>query len=317
MEGFCTIITDDYFPRAAALFESIKMFDNALSLHILIADKNTSPQIRPASERINITTIDQLASYPLVKELYKKYAHISFNNFRWSLKPIFASYLLRSGFDKIIYLDCDMFFVNDYHFLWSELDNNDIILTPHWNNTKPSLNKNGFLSNFTSGLFSAGFFGVSKKGLVALDWWANACHFMMGENIKIGVHDDQRYLDIFPILFENTKILRHRGCNIGSWNFEESKRTLVNGKVLINAKYPVIFIHFDNMIVSTILKGHDGLLKPYLDQYISTFKNLGYDLSVFIHSEEYSKAGILRKVKWKLKLRTRLKRLLYKLAESL
>ncbi len=83
-------------------------------------------------------------------------------------------------------------------------------------------------------------------------WWANACHFMMGSHVNYGIHDDQKYLDVFPILFETTKIIRHRGCNIGAWNIEESKREIVNGTVLINREFPVIFIHFDGMMIQSI-----------------------------------------------------------------
>lgn len=316
MQKFCTIITADHFPKAAVLCHSIRSFNNTAELYVLISDEKKNVHQRE-TEGMKLISVDLLSNYPLVDELYKKYAHINFDNFRWSLKPVFASYLLRTGLDKVIYLDCDMFFVNDFGFLFKELDKYDILLTPHWNNTNPSLNKNGFLSNFTSGLFSAGFFGANRKGLPALDWWANACHFMMGENIKIGVHDDQRYLDIFPVLFEDIHIIRHRGCNIGSWNVEESKRTLVNSEVLINEKFPVIFIHFDQMLATTILKGHDPLLKPYLDQYRNTFESLGYHLSDFISIEPYANPGALKKIKWTLMLRTRLKRFFYKLAESL
>jgi lipopolysaccharide biosynthesis glycosyltransferase len=316
MQSFCTIITADHFAKAAVLCHSIQSYDKDAQLYVLVADENKFTY-DTESTNLKPVPIKLLSGYLMVSELYKKYAHINFDNFRWSLKPVFASYLLRSGLDKVIYLDCDMFFVNDFNFLFADLEQYDILLTPHWNSTVPSANKNGFLSNFSSGLFSAGFFGANKKGLPALDWWANACHFMMGEHIKIGVHDDQRYLDIFPVLFENMKIIRHRGCNIGSWNFEESKRSLVNGEIRINKEFPVIFIHFDQMLVSTILKGHDPLLKPYLDQYSHTYELLGYHLSGFITVEYYAKPGLLQKIKWTLMLRTRLKRFFYKLAESL
>ncbi|MCW3116776.1 MAG: glycosyltransferase, partial [Chitinophagaceae bacterium] len=185
-------------------------------------------------------------------------------------------------------------------------------------NTNPLENRDSFLSNFTSGVFSAGFFGVNKKGLPALTWWANACHFMMGPHIELGVHDDQRYLDIFPVLFENTKIIRHRGCNVGAWNYGESVRSLVNGQVLIKGSYPVIFIHFDEMLIATILKGHDKYLLPYLERYRKYFEEEGYELSGFIRKlDQQTNAGLLLRMKWKIQFRTRIKKFLYKLAERL
>ncbi|MBS1609865.1 MAG: hypothetical protein JSS70_14115 [Bacteroidetes bacterium] len=317
MKTFCTIITSDFLPKAIVLFRSLQSFDQKVKLQVLVVDSKDIDS-KNIDESLTIFSITQLSEYPLVKALYKKYAHINLDEFRWSLKPVFSSYLLLSGYDKIIYVDCDMFFVNDYNFLFDELDNNDIILTPHWNSTNPLDNPHAFLSNFTSGMFSAGFFGVTKNGLNAMTWWANACHFMMGEHIENGVNDDQRYLDLFPVLFEKMKIIRHRGCNIGSWNYEESKRVLLNGQVFINEKYPVIFIHFDEMLVSTILKGHDQLLLPYLDQYSLAFESEEYQLDQFLHSyKKYKYPGIFMKLKWGLRIKTRIKKWFYKIAESL
>ena len=208
MDTFCTIITSGYVQKAIVLYYSVKALNNDTSLCILIADNEPLPTAIPDDEGIKIDRVDALAGYSVVKELYKKYAHINFDNFRWSLKPVYASFLLQSGYDNLIYVDCDMFFVNNYSFLFDHLDNDDILLTPNWNNTNPLDNQSAFLSNFTSGMFSAGFFGVNKNALDAMDWWANACHFMMGEHIEEGVNDDQRYLDMFPVLFEKTKITK-------------------------------------------------------------------------------------------------------------
>lgn len=318
MQTFCTIITADYFPRALALYESVAKYNAEIELQILVADRKPLPVIADKFLKIKIRTVEELSDFPLVRDLYKKYAHINIDNFRWSMKPVFASWLLENGYDKLLYADCDMFFVNDYNFLFSELDTNTFLLTPHWKTTNPLVDEQSFLSTFTSGIFSAGFFGASKKGLPALRWWANACHFKMMPAIELGVHDDQRYLDLLPVIFEKTKIIRHRGCNIGAWNYEESVRALVDGQIMINEQYPVIFIHFDEMMVSSILKGHDKLLLPYLQQYEEAYRTNGYDLASYIKSlGSLKNVGLLKRTKWNLRFRTRIKEFLYKLAQSL
>ena len=141
---------------------------------------------------------------------------------------------------------------------------------------------------------------------------------MMGEHPDLGIHDDQRYLEIFPVYFEDTKIIRHRGCIVAAEQNEECRRELLNGVVLINGKYPIIFIHFDEMLVSQILKGHDKLLLPYLEDYKKAFEENGYLLSDFIKNiNTYAKATTIKSIKWKLHPRTRLKSFLYKLATKL
>jgi hypothetical protein len=315
---FCTIITADYYPKALALYKSLQQFNHAVQLQVLVADNK--PVTRPGALPGGITIIPagKLSGYSLVNDLYEKYAAADIDSFRWSLKPVFINYLLDHDFEKVIYLDCDMFFFNDYAFLFSELDHASVLLTPNRINSNPLIDKDSFFSLFTSGFFSAGFIGANRNGLPALTWWAAACHFMMGEHIQHGIRADQKYLDVFPVKFETTKILRHPGCNIGAWNYDECKRVLVNGSVMINGKFPVIFIHFDNMMVKGILRGYDKLLLSYLEQYQKTFEENGYRLSDFLNTiDTHIEAGMIKKVKWRLRLKTRIKKTLYKLSQKL
>jgi len=314
---FCTIITANYYPKAVALYRSIKAFNPDIELQILIVDdKPIAETFRAAG--IRTIPVKRLADYSLVNDLYEKYAHVEMDYFRWSMKSIFMCYLLETGFDKVLYIDCDMFFFNDYNFLFSELDNSTILLTPNWINSDPLIDKDSFFSLFTSGFFSAGFIGANKNGLPALKWWAQACHFMMGEHIQLGIRDDQKYLDILPIKFESTKIIRHRGCNIGAWNYEECRRESVNGNVLINGEFPIIFVHFDEMMVQGILRGHDKLLLPYLQQYQKVFEESGARLNDFIKTiDTHVDLGVIKRLKWNLRLKTRLKKGLYKLSQKI
>lgn len=317
-DTFSTIITANYFPKALTLFSSIRQFDTDIELQVLITDDEPIDEKFPVPPGIKLIHVTALRGYSLVDDLYKKYAHIEMDFFRWSMKPLFISYLLEKGFDKILYIDCDMFFFNDYHFLFSELDHSSVLLTPHWKNSDPLRDKDSFFEFFTEGFFSAGFVGANKNGLPALHWWANACHFMMGSHVNYGIHDDQKYLDVFPILFETTHIIRHRGCNIGAWNIEESERKWVNGTVLINGEFPIIFVHFDGMMIQTILRGHDQLLRPYLDQYQAAFAQTGANLADFLKEVNlHIRAGLLKRSKWRLSIRTRIKKILYSLAKKL
>ena len=318
MNVFCTIITTDYFPKALILYRSISKYDPGITLYVFITGDAPPPVVPAQYPGIRLLLAPNLSEYPLVESLYRKYAHIDMNFFRWSLKPVLISYLLEKKAQKVLYVDCDMYFVNDYRFLFSELDQASVLLTPHWMNADPLTDSNSFFALFRSGIFTAGFVGASQASLAAMKWWAAACHFMMGEHPSLSIHDDQRYLDIFPAYFEGTKIIRHRGCTVGAWNYEECKRILVNGQVMINGEYPVIFIHFDEMLVTQVLKGHDPLMRPYLDGYEKAFEEAGYKLSDYLKPlDTYTGANMMLKLTWRLKLRTRIKRILYKLAQSI
>ena len=318
MNTFCTIITAGYYPYAVALYKSLLKYNEQATLHVLIADNKGIDKQLVHYPGIKLVTTQELSGDIAIADLYNRYAHINMDFFRWAGKPLFLLHLLQTGYDKVIFLDCDIFFFNDYTFLLTELESSGILLTPHWRTPHPLIDEKSFIALFTNGIFNAGFIGASQKGIPALQWWAGACHFKMGEVPALGIHDDQKYLDILPVLFETVKIVRHRGCNLASWNVNECKRELINGNLLINGEYPIIFIHFSQILANEILRGHDPLLLPYLTNYKIVFEEDGSKLSDFMNElDTHLKAGILKKIKWKLKARTRIKRFFYKLAQSL
>jgi hypothetical protein len=295
----------------------LKKFDQEVSLYVLVADDKSLP-VHDSETGIKILPVSQLRGYPLTEELYNKYAHIRMDFFRWSLKPILMNYLLETGFEKVLFVDCDIFFFKDYRLLFEALNQSAIILTPHWYSISPAINENEFAQLLTSGFFNAGFIGSNRSGLPALQWWANACHYKMSECKAERVYVDQRYLDLFPLLFENVKILPHKGCNLGAGNDEACKRILVENTLLIDGKYPVVFVHFYKSLIEQILKGYDPLLVPYFNEYKAVFEESGVPLQHFMGSlAKQLQPPVMMQLKWKLRIRTRIKAALYNLAHKL
>ena len=168
------------------------------------------------------------------------------------------------------------------------------------------------------GLYNAGFFGVNKNGFEALNWWAEMCHYKTEKNKKLGLFVDQKYLDVLSVQFTGVKIIKHQGCNLASWNVQTCKREICNGELLINRKYKPIFIHFAKEKIVNILNRNDKLLYPFLEEYIQLLKNEGFDLQNNYNDLDFSKYNSSFLVlKHKLRLRTRFKSLLFKLAEKL
>ncbi|MBK9568930.1 MAG: hypothetical protein IPO53_02680 [Chitinophagaceae bacterium] len=133
MQTFCTIITPDYLPFAKVLFASLKKFNKHSLLQVLVVDKNDYA----SKENFTIHQLETLTKTVLFKQIEKKYAHTNLDHFRWALKPIFISYLLERNFDKVIFLDPDIFFVGEHDFLFDHLNISSMLLTPHWSNTDP------------------------------------------------------------------------------------------------------------------------------------------------------------------------------------
>jgi hypothetical protein len=314
MKTFCTIITAGHLPFARVLHASLQKNVPGTSLQVLVIDKNDFL----SSPNFTIHSIDKVVTSPVAKAIYKKYAHTNTDHFRWALKPVFISYLLQNGFDKVIFTDADMYFVSNFNFLFDELEINNILLTPHWANLNPFENEGSLMDVMNGGLYNAGFIGANKKGIEAINWWAEMCHYKMEININSGFYDDQKYLNILPVQFPDVKSLKHQGCNLASWNVQTCKREIVNGKLIINGEFEPVFIHFNRETIVNILNRNDKLLHPYLVEYIQLFKNEGFDLENNFKTLDFSKfnSPFLR-IKYKLLLRTRFKRFLFRMAERL
>jgi lipopolysaccharide biosynthesis glycosyltransferase len=321
VEAFCTIITPDYFPFVKSLYKSIIQHGNVKKLCVLVCtSKNDVYAKLPATTEdsgIQLFYLDDFSNNKSAGSIYQKYYHNDIDAYRWSMKPVFLNVLLQAGqYDKVIYVDTDIFFFNDYSFLFNMLDNNEMLLTPHWRNMHPSeeVNRNDledFNLLFTSGIFNAGFVGANSKGLSMLNWWANACIYKCEKRPEKGFFVDQTYLNLFPLLCENLGIIQHRGCNVADWNRTECKRTVANEQVLINKKFPIIFIHFTNSLIESIQIGKDLLLEKHFAEYKENYQ-LENGVEMPLKQGLYFKkeASYIDKIKNRLRIRTRIKRFL-------
>lgn len=315
MRTFCTIITSDYSPYAATLYRSVLNFNSDEKMAVLVCDDGDITNLLKDFPKIQIHKLENVFKEYKADELINKYRN-NIDALRWSLKSVYVNYLLRNGYDKVLYADCDIFFFDDYEFLFEELDKHSLLLTPSHTTSSPYSHEEEFLSGFQYGQFNAGFFGAGKESEKALKWWANCCSYKVEINFEHGLFVDQKYLDALPVLFENVSIIKHKGCNIAFWNQHECKRTLVNGKVLINEKYPIVFIHFTNKYIPELLNGNDPLIYRFYLIYQELFGRSGTNIKKFIAGmPEYENPSLLVSLKRKLLIRTRIKRWLFKLSQ--
>lgn len=309
MDAFCTIITSDYLPYARVLFSSLRKQNINASFHALVVSHENR---LPHDEAFEVEYAEDLLDSEIAKRIYQKYAGTNTDHFRWALKPVYLTWLLHKGYQKVIFTDPDIYFVDDPGFLLNELDTAAVILTPHWSNINPMTFEDGLFSLMRNGLFNAGFIGASTKGLAALQWWAEVCHYKIEKAPELGLYDDQKYLDLLPVEFENVTIIKHRGCNLAYWNLDTNIRELKNGKLQIRGNFNPVFIHFAQGTIENIRNGNDILLKPWLEQYLSELEKEGLKGIVPIKKE-----SVFYYLKRKTLLRTRFKRLLFRLAGKL
>ncbi len=320
MKTFCTICSGNYLSYGLALYESLLKFDKNVSLNILISDNQEylSNYTHPFPN-LKFYFTEDLCDTGYGKQLYEKYFSNDINCFRWSMKSVFIKYLLqKQNFDKVIFTDSDIFFFHDYNFLFNELESNDVLITPHWRTSNPNIDAANFITLYTSGLYNGGFFAANKNAIAALDWWSMSCVFTCEKNRLNGQFGDQSHLNLLPIYFDNVKIIKHRGCNVANWNLVECKRTKTNDTILINNEYPIVFIHFTNSTIRGIESGEDKNLEEFLDIYKSTLLKHGRKIlneptqpKLIKEVPKPIKQGFFKKMKQKLRIRTRIKKFLH------
>jgi hypothetical protein len=313
MNAFCTIVDEHYVPFAKALSASIEQYDIKKQFFVLICNFEPKPEHEDGAG-IQWMNLSDIMGSVLAKEIIHKYLHQSKKNeLRWALKPVLIAWLLDNGLEKIIYTDCDIQFYSDYKFLFDELDKINVLLTPHWRSSDPLLDEFNFMQLYIYGLYNAGFVGVNSRSIEAMNWWARANLFICEVNSSKGQFVDQTHLNLLPVYFDGVEVLKHRGCNVAGWNLIECKRTLQeNGSVLINDKWPVVFVHYSEATFYFIQHNQDPLLKPCLENYQMRVNNYAQKLGLKQLSLEQEKNnhsttiknqnnGFMYKIKNKLK----------------
>ncbi|MFY0650421.1 MAG: hypothetical protein JXQ96_00240 [Cyclobacteriaceae bacterium] len=297
---FCTIITKSHLAFSQALHFSLSG-EKKINFHVLITD--TEDKI--ALPGITTHTLKKVISDSETgQKISAKYNNTP-DELRWSLKPIFINYLFDNGYDKVIFTDPDTFYFSDFSFLFNELDEHNILLTPHWRGLDLTVDQSNFDLQFVGGLFNAGFIGVNQKAVKVMDWWAKCCLHKCVKDFSIGQFVDQTYLNLIPIYFDKVKILKHQGCNVANWNQVVCKRELKNGKVLINDSWEIVFIHFTKSTIKGIVQGKDTLLADHLAKYIDTLAKNGKELIINDYfPKRVSKNNNLKKLTHWLKKRS-------------
>ena len=277
--SFCTISTHSHLFKAFALADSIAPFKGVLS--ILVIDKNDDLEEKPENATIFYLSDlkDNIGNLIIDKYKNKK------DKLRWALKPVFLKYLLKES-NAMVYVDNDIYFYNNPKILFDFLDTNSILLTPHFYDSNPNKNQNWLEANFKVGLYNAGFMGVNKNAINALQWWSECCLYNIKKSYWRGLFDDQKYLDLVPILYDDVMVLKHKGCNLAGWNYLWYKLSRKENYALeIEDRYPLIFIHFAETSLTHFSK-EDSLLHP---EYLTYIENLRAHQSRYTHKRSYFK----------------------------
>lgn len=248
MKTIFTICSNNYLAHAATLFQSLKKYSPETHFILFLCDEKNGgvDYEKIADETIVLREIE-----PAFETLASKYNIVELNT---CLKPLAFEFLFsKKEFEEVLYFDPDIKIFSSVDFLFDELDNNSILLTPHICSPIPFDEKTPQENHFLNfGIYNLGFIGLknNSESKKLLNWWKNHTYHRGKVDVYKGIFVDQLPVNFVPLFFENIKILKHPGLNMAPWNLHERALTKDDGRCLVNDHNPLVFYHFSSFRVN-------------------------------------------------------------------
>ncbi|RIK10582.1 MAG: hypothetical protein DCC49_02705 [Acidobacteria bacterium] len=232
--ALCTVTANNYLGRACVMARSLVDIHPDLVPFVGITDKGQRPS-QLDREPLSVISLEDigLALNELTFGLRREQLAVV-------AKPALIAHLLDVGFETVVYLDPDMLVCSKLDSVIEIVSESAVTLTPHLLD-ETSLESE--IAILLSGVYNAGFVGVSSKGRGFVDWWLDRTLVNPENDVENCVYYDQRWLDLAPSMFEGVMVLRDRGVNVAYWNMAERELDRREGN-LVAGTAPVKILHF-------------------------------------------------------------------------
>lgn len=283
-----TICAKNYLAQALTLKESFLKHNPSLNFYIFLADK-----IDGVEDVEGVVALDK-SWIPDWVNMAFKYDVIEFNT---SIKPFCFGKLFKEGFEKVIYLDPDIFVTRPLNFIYECLNDKSVVLTPHYCDIEEHFD--GAVSEETFnkvGIYNLGFCALKndKVGQEIAKWWQNRLQYKCYSQSSEGLFVDQKWMDYIPGFFPDaTCVSSHHGMNVAIWNLHErelfidDKQGYMIRRKKTGDEFPLLFFHFsgfDPFETTVINRRHPQFnvmtypsFKPIIEEYRERVYANGYD----------------------------------------
>lgn len=266
-----TIVTKGYLPQARTLGDSLRRLDADLAFHVMLADE---PQgmIDLSCEQYHTEEVRSIG-IPTYRQMAFQYSLVEFCT---AVKPFCFEYLFeRFGYQKMVYLDPDIFVYSDLGPIFALLgDDASAVLTPHI--TKIDLFDKGTKPQddyLRCGTYNLGFIALdhSEEGMALLRWWKSRTESHGYTDVADGLYVDQKWANLMPSISGRVHISRHAGLNVAHWNMHERELTKQNGAYYVDG-LPLVFFHFSGFDANNA----SGITRPHARSIPSIGSANGY-----------------------------------------
>jgi len=178
----------------------------------------------------------------------------------FTCSPAVCKYVLLKNPEilSITYLDSDLYFFSSPSLLFDEIADHSIAIIEHrfhWI-TKRQIKYGKFNVAWVT-------FKNDNEGNKCLDQWLKDCLNWCYQKVEKERYGDQKYLDKWPFLYKNLKIVQNIGANVAIWNIKNYKLKLKKNFVYVNDT-PLIFYHFANISQISPYKYNTNLSRVFV-----------------------------------------------------
>jgi hypothetical protein len=239
--AFGTIVAKNYISFARVLHRSLVRHHPEIKFFVVVTD-GPDGLFDSAAEPFEIVPLAALG-LPGLRGLC-----FGYTRFQLAIvaKPYLLRYLFQRGFEAAVFLDADILVLDRLDPLVDVTVRHPIALTPHLLDPLEGMRSAAReLNVLQSGVFNAGFVGVSKSPTARdfLAWWADRMHTHCRHAVGDGMHYDQRWLDLVRGFFDDVFVVRDPGCNVAYWNLTERRLAVSQSGVVVDGG-PCRFFHF-------------------------------------------------------------------------
>lgn len=237
-----TICSKNYLGQAMALRKSFLEFHSDVDFFLVLMDKKEHAYVPESFEKSEVLWAEDLP----IKDYWKN--ALKFDIIEWStnVKP-FAAQMLLEKYEKVLYLDPDLYFYRNIEWIFQELDHHSMVVTPHATQAPNDDLPQGDLEWMRVGTFNLGFIGLKSNAETRsfLSWWGSRSLSDGYADTSRGIFVDQKWVTLAVGFYPGIKILFNKGINVATWNFHErSLASNSQGEMVFEDGSPLYFFHF-------------------------------------------------------------------------
>lgn len=234
-----SIISPNYRQYARVLMDSVRTQHPAWDRFVLVVGGGATSGTD--AEPFTAVPLDAL-TLPNRRQLCFRYTLLELNT---AVKPSMFEHVFALGYDRVVYLDPDIYLYSPLVEIESAPPETFITLTPH---LTASIGGDALPSDramLVAGAYNLGFLAVTRHPALDsfLRWWREKLEYQCVHDTARGLFLDQKWLDLAPGMFPDVRILRHDGYNVAYWNLAQRIVAGKTPKVTVNGQ-PLRFFHF-------------------------------------------------------------------------